>query len=346
MGQSKPARRSAVLTPMTLTALDPHSLPQEVVILPFDEGKTKGMCRDNECRGELTAVNASVIDGEILRMSHWRHKVASGCKSSALGRDADSKTPWHVAWQLTCTDPERIEYRHKVVGALRVADVMARYDWAIEFQHSTIPEKTIADRERHYLGKLIWVVDATALGTSASPDEYRGAFRWTHPPAWVSHTKALIAVDSGECVHVLPPGYQMERIQQSILVAMAYVKRYTREQFVDQWVNGNEHPIGQDFATKWTLENLERELARREKSAHERLARNSAEKRALESEVCGYKGGREIIELDAQRQSASDTWRKARHQPFVMSQHDRAVALVMNRLGGVVIEERVHEVSS
>jgi hypothetical protein len=29
-----------------------------------------------------------------------------------------------------------------------------------------------------------------------------------------------------------------------------------------------------------------------------------------------------------------------------MSQHDRAVALVMNRLGGVVIEERVHEVSS
>jgi hypothetical protein len=269
---------------MGLTAIDIES---GAVILPLDEGRTRGRCRDDACGGEMIAVR-EVSD---YRRSHWRHKTLRD-GTGACTRADSNKTPWHADWQMRCQDPERIEYRQVNGGRVRICDVMSKFGWAVEFQHSAIKRETVAARENHYKGRVIWVVNAaTSYAISGAVDHYKGQLRWTQMPFWVLESGTLVAVDDGKHVNLLPPTGLGKHVSASeLLIDEARIRSLTHSEFTETWLNGTDFPLPIEPATEWSLRQAERHKTKRE--ADVRLLAASKRKEVEESDECTYEGNR------------------------------------------------------
>lgn len=282
---------------MNLTSLDPET---GAVIFPFDEGRTRGRCRDEDCRAEMVAVKDVVMSDAaglvVVRRSHWRHKVAPEGTRRCLISDR-AKTPWHTDWQMRCTDAPRIEFRHLRGKAVRVADVWTKFEWAIEFQHSVLDAKTAKARETHYRGRVLWVVDATPMSSiSGSVDQYRGQFRWSAIRPWIIEAKALVAVDDGITVHLLPPGGLRRYLHRTdLLIPREHVKVLMHDDFATQWINGNLLPLPVPPNTEWAQESAAKAAKSRDRQASDlRLVGNSVRRAAYDedADTCRYAGNR------------------------------------------------------
>lgn len=281
---------------MSLTALDPTRLPGEVVIDPIDQDGNRreaGVCRDPDCRGVMIAHRPAAHEGEVYRRAYWSHKVKPDLPnhSDSVPAHRDSKTPWHTDWQMTAHDPAMREQRVYVNGAVRIADVFTRYGWAIEFQHSTIDPKTVADRERHYGGKVLWVVDATPeTGVWGSLDVYDGKLRLDTMPPWAQSVRGMLAFDDGASVRVLT----VKAAGNSDMISacpMDRVLTLSHDEFVATWINADEAPFG-GITTLWMIEAAESESqkAAREARRKSRDANRSGHLKAAEDDRCKYEG--------------------------------------------------------
>lgn len=284
---------------MNLTALDTDT---DAVIFPFDEGKTRGQCRDVDCRAEMVAVHehrVSAAEGEpaiVARRAHWRHKVAPEGGRRCSG-DRAHKTPWHDHWQLRCTDAERIEARVLRGRQLRVADVMTHFGWAVEFQHSVMKPATAKARETHYRGLLLWVVNVTpSTSIHGSVDIYQEHLRWTDIREWVLEAKTLVAVDDGFRIYLLPPGGLRRYVNASELtVPLAHVRSYGHDEFAREWLNGQTLPLPVQPNTEWAQLAAEKATRSRDRRASDaRLIANSDRRAQYDpnADVCSYAGNR------------------------------------------------------
>lgn len=113
--------------------------------------------------------------GEIIT-HHWAHAHASDCPGSY-------ETAWHLGWKDTCDDPGRIE----VTVANRRADVLTKYGWSIEFQHSSQSNPAVRAREKDWGHRIIWCFDELAAASrdnrvDVDTGELRTQLEWWHPP--------------------------------------------------------------------------------------------------------------------------------------------------------------------
>jgi hypothetical protein len=125
---------------------------------------------------------------------HWAHLAEQpNCR-------AGEESEWHLAWKGTAAD-DRVEVQ---IGNRR-ADVLTKYDYAIEFQKSPIEPDVLRGRERDWKRKLIWVfdvADAQAKGTlkfSAPPgrnDDF-WYIDWPHAYQRVTIATCHIFLDAG-----------------------------------------------------------------------------------------------------------------------------------------------------
>lgn len=290
---------------MSLTATDEAT---GAVIFPFDEGRSRAVCRDPECRAVMEAVHQVTDDslGETvtIRRAHWRHRASPDsprtCKSSR-----SDKTPWHIEWQMRCTDRERIEHRVGPKGRCRIADVYTRFKWALEFQHSSIDRATVARRENHYRGRVLWIVNAdpASATTGGALDLTSTDLLWIAHPPWVIESKTLMAVDDGMYVHLLPPGGLRRYAGAGELrVPRRLVRSLTHDEFTDSWINGDAMPLGGQPVTEWLQMSAARaERSRDQKAADARLTAQGERRAAYQPEdaECGYTGNRGRLEYPA-----------------------------------------------
>jgi hypothetical protein len=290
---------------MSLTATDEAT---GAVIFPFDEGRSRAVCRDPECRAVMEAVHQVTDDslGETvtIRRAYWRHRASADsarrCKSSR-----SDKTPWHIEWQMRCEDRERIEHRVGPKGRCRIADVYTRFKWALEFQHSNIDKATVARRENHYRGRVLWIVNADpASATSGGSLDFTDAnLLWIAHPSWVIESKTLMAVDDGLYVHLLPPGGLRGYASAGELrVPRRLVRSLTHDEFTDSWINGDAMPLGGQPVTEWLQMSAARaERSRDQKAADARLTAQGDRRAAYQQQdaECGYTGNRGRLEYPA-----------------------------------------------
>ena len=290
---------------MSLTATDETT---GAVIFPFDEGRSRAVCRDPECRAVMEAVHEVTDDslGETvtIRRAYWRHRANANSRRTCKSSRAD-KTPWHIDWQMRCVDRERIEHRVGPKGRCRIADVYTRFKWALEFQHSGIDKTTVTRRENHYRGRVLWIVNAdpTSATSGGAVDLTDTHLLWIAFPTWVIEAKTLMAVDDGLYVHLLPPGGLRRHARGGELrVPRQHVKTLTHDEFTDSWINGDHMPLGGQPNTEWAQMNAERaSRSRDQRAADARLAAQS-DRRAdygQGDEECGYTGNRGRLEYPA-----------------------------------------------
>jgi len=277
---------------MALTALDPHT---GSVVFPFDNGCSKATCRDAECQASLVAVKESKFEEITTRRSHWRHQVKSQCRTSR--RVAASKeTPWHMNWKWQSCDAERVEYRHALQRgpdrvSVRTADVWTKFHWALEFQHSAIGQLDVRRRENHYKGKVVWIVDCTH-GDNGAFDIDGPHLRWHAAPEWVRHTRALVAIDDGDHVHLLPPNFSQQLSTSRERILRQSVVTYEHAAWVELWINGDVHPLGTDFASTWTLEKRERAKDKERNQSMDSMIEASFRRARYGSASCSFRGDR------------------------------------------------------
>lgn len=279
---------------MALTALDPES---GSVVFPFDNGCTKATCRDSNCQASLVAVKESKFEDVTTRRSHWRHQVKVKCSTNR--RIAASKeTAWHVDWKMRCHDPERVEYRHALQRgpdrvSVRIADVWTKFSWALEFQHSAITQLEVRRRENHYQGKVVWIVDCASQASVNGAFDIDGAYaRWHAAPDWISHTRSLVAVDDGANVHLLPLNFSEQLSTNRERIFRDSIVTYEYPAWIQIWINGDGHPLGADFASKWTLERRERAKDREHRRRIESMIESSFRRARYGSDLCTYRGDR------------------------------------------------------
>lgn len=279
---------------MALTALDPHT---GSVVFPYDNGCNRASCRDSNCQAALIAVRESKHEEATIRRAHWRHQVKVKC--STTRRTATSKeTPWHVDWKMQCNEIERIEYRHIVRRGLdsvsvRTADVWTKFSWALEFQHSAISQLEVRRRENHYQGKVIWVVDCASRDNANGAFDTEGSYiRWHAAPHWVTHTRALLAIDDGNYVYLLPPNFSEQLTTNRERIFLDSVVIYEHESWVRLWINGDCHPLGGDFASQWTLDRRERAKNRELNRQMQTMIEVSYRRAQYGLDKCSFRGDR------------------------------------------------------
>lgn len=133
---------------------------------------------------------------------HWAHEAGVTCD---LWQDGE--TEWHLRWKalfpegwvekivrqnLQKEEHEWIEDARRY-GALipewmletHIADVQTPAGTVVEFQHSSISPEEIAERNRFYGSKLIWVFDfreiREARRVTFRKQNYGHSFRWRWP---------------------------------------------------------------------------------------------------------------------------------------------------------------------
>jgi hypothetical protein len=87
---------------------------------------------------------------------HWAHASRDDCDSWS-----ESETEWHAAWKSRFNSTEVTIT--KLIGDTAVrhrADAVSASGKVIEFQHSSISPKEVAERERFY-GNMAWVIDGS-----------------------------------------------------------------------------------------------------------------------------------------------------------------------------------------
>jgi hypothetical protein len=285
---------------MSLTAVDDET---GAVIFPFDEGRSRALCRDDSCRAVMEAVHevTDEVDGVkvVVRRAYWRHRATSDPTKRCKSIRSD-KTEWHVGWQMRCSDPERVEFRVGPVGKCRIADVFTKFGWALEFQYSSIDKATVTRRENHYRGKVLWIIDANPVHSmNGSVDIYRDHLRWSGVKGWVIESETMVSVDDGFVIYMLPPGGLRRYMQANeLMVPMAHVRTIEHGAFTDTWINGDTNPLGGQPNTEWhQIHTRKAEKSADKARADRALAAGSARKEKYDkaSEVCAYGGDREKL---------------------------------------------------
>lgn len=227
-------------------------------------------CRDPLC----SRPDVHLVRESVRARAHFAHGPGAVCRTSDASSDAMSE--WHRLWQEECDDPARKEV-YVPVGATHVqADVLTRFGWAVEFQHSHIRQADVRDRENGHAGRVIWVIDATDSGTVGTVTAHDGGLEWMSPPTWVRWPSCVLAVDTGEHVHLLPAGGDIAWHKGSTTVPR--VVTMTRAQFAATWINGStlpHYPTSRpQYGTRW--EWLRSEEAIKAAQAREDEARRRA----------------------------------------------------------------------
>lgn len=266
---------------MPLTAFDPET--GQVVLATWPVSSPQ--CKDPTCRAKL-----HLVRGTQSRVQHFRHSTRT-CRNVDPIREREAMSPWHLWWQSQADDAARIEVTDiNASGDVRRADIVTRFGWCIEVQHSPIAAKTVRARENHWNGRVLWLVDAASDDRHA---DFSIDPRWARlDGTWVHHLGALVAVDDGESIWLFPASVM--RSAGEIRSNAAYMKRFDRAGFIQTWINADTAPFAAEPQTKWRKDALDR-IARsradsqlREQMAHARALR---EQRQTEI-VCEYQGPR------------------------------------------------------
>jgi hypothetical protein len=280
---------------MALTAVDPNT---GSVVFPFDNGCTKAECRDVNCGASVVAVREAKFEDVTMRRSHWRHQVKTKRCNTTRTSSASKETIWHWNWKMRCSDAERIEYQHAIRRgpdrvSIRRADVWTKFGWALEFQHSAITQLDVRRRENHYQGRVVWVVDCASSGHVNGAFDLDGPYvRWHAAPEWLKHTRSLVAVDDGQQIHLLPPNFSSQLTTNGERVFRDSVVTYEHSAWVDIWMNGQAHPLGEDFASNWTLERRNRAKDRELNRRMDLMIEQSYRRAQYGSDVCSFRGDR------------------------------------------------------
>lgn len=216
-------------------------------VLALDPDVMRATCRDPKCGAE---VHRRAGQGMV---PHWVHNPGTADRC-----EADHNVgPWHVAWQMTCVDPARIE----VIEGRRRADVRSRFGWAIEFQHSNMRGDKLRAREDDWKGALIWVQDATtpAAGTVVvrEPDTLLSGFTkikldWHSPPSRIGEARCHQIVDIGEGRLIWLTGRPLPRGGKDLLDVDGWL--FTHEAFIDTWINGHAIYPPNWSRSRWAFE--------------------------------------------------------------------------------------------
>jgi competence protein CoiA len=132
-----------------------------------------------QCQGEVIAKCGDI------KVWHWAH----------MARDCDPwsepETAWHLGWKARY--PEAC--REVVMGPHR-ADVRLPDGTVIEFQHSSISEDEIREREAFY-GRMIWVIDGSPFvrNFQLRPKAGYHTFRWRWPRPTLSSASQPVVLD-------------------------------------------------------------------------------------------------------------------------------------------------------
>jgi hypothetical protein len=182
------------------------------------------------CRSDMRAKRGSIVT------HHWAH-LPDPSRVCAT----EPETAWHLGWKNRAAELERIE----VAVGRRRADVLTRYGWAVEFQHSPLTPREVAAREKDWGSRLIWVWDAleateserlTAYHPEGRPFE---TVRWAWSKAHVTTAKAPsfihIAADS---LLFMGQWYQ-KRPHRPVI---GYGWRLTADEFTEHVINGAVKP--------------------------------------------------------------------------------------------------------
>jgi competence protein CoiA len=147
--------------------------------------------------------------GEVVRW-HWAHRAREDCDSWA---EPDSS--WHRTWQ-ECVP----SFRREVVMGPHRADVVTASGWVVELQHSAISPAEIAERERFYGARMVWVFDASEAWhdqrlylckTRDQDGKKYVTFRWKHPRKTIALCNRRVLLDTGtgqllSVRHIYPDG--------------------------------------------------------------------------------------------------------------------------------------------
>jgi len=89
-----------------------------------------------------------------VKVWHWAHKSREVCDPWW-----ENETEWHRAWKDNFPKEwQEISALDSETGETHIADVKTPHGMVVEFQHSVMPIKEMAARERFY-GNMIWIVD-------------------------------------------------------------------------------------------------------------------------------------------------------------------------------------------
>lgn len=192
----------------------------------LDSYVTQAVCRDPLCGAAMYRRAAEGV------APHWSHNPGTAERCEA---DREMSL-WHAEWQQRCDDKSRVE----VTIGRRRADVLSRFGWAIEFQHSNLRGDKVRGREDDWRGKLLWVQDA--IGMVAREDlivEDDGTFVWHNAPSRVvsSRCHQLVDLGLGPDRHRLLwlPGRRMARSGGELRGRGVLVDA---QDFVSKWING------------------------------------------------------------------------------------------------------------
>jgi hypothetical protein len=283
---------------MALTAVDPNT---GSVVFPFDNGCTKAECRDVNCRASVVAVREAKFEDVTMRRSHWRHQVKAKRCNTTRRSSRSKETLWHLDWKMRCSDPSRVEYQHAIRRgpdrvSIRRADVWTKFEWALEFQHSAITQIDVRRRENHYQGRVVWIVDCASSGHVNGAFDVDGPYlRWHAAPEWLQHTRSLVAVDDGRHVHLLPPNFSSQLTTNGERIFRDSVVTYEHAAWVEIWINGEVHPLGDDFVSNWTMERRNRAKDRELNRRLDSMIQQSFRRAQYGSDVCSFRGNRDKL---------------------------------------------------
>ncbi len=103
-------------------------------LCPYCFGKVKAVCGD-------------------INIHHWRHGVTSNCDPWK-----ENETEWHRNWK-ECFPEDWREVIIKNSEEKHIADLLTENGLVVEFQNSSISNRTIQIRENFY-NKMVWVINA------------------------------------------------------------------------------------------------------------------------------------------------------------------------------------------
>jgi competence protein CoiA len=162
--------------------------------------------------------------------NHWFHRPGSVC----IG-EKEPKTEWHFDNQNLFQDYD-LEKTFLKGGISKRADVMINDNLVIEFQHSSITEDEILQRNQHY-GKVVWVFDANEPYTNERLKIWEsGEFEWIKPRKTIisSNMPVFLSIGTGFYhFHVITKDYKYtdEGFEGMHSFYYGRGKIYNREQF-------------------------------------------------------------------------------------------------------------------
>ncbi len=222
------------------------------LLLPGEGGVRAAKCPDLACGRAMTYVRGVALTAAddltiTRRAEHWRHQAAAhghpGCPRA--GSPDKAMTAWHRGWQESCTDRERLEVVIER-GSERVrADILTRYGWAVEIQHSSIARSTVRRRERVNNGKVIWLLDAGSPTRDGDVTVHDDRLIWTASAGLDRIDATTVTVlDRGPAgLTLLPPNWTAHPAGGTVEIPMALTRAIPADTFISEWINGDTLPV-------------------------------------------------------------------------------------------------------